>query len=217
MKSSSKFGAALLACSVFGSSAFAGTFKTINIDGDFTDWTGVPVVVTDDAFDASPIDVATIQVANDANNLYLRINYATAVNPNAGPSIFLAFDTDSNPSTGFDIRGAGILGSEIGFQNDFPFDQRNGFNSGSVSAGASINPYNTVTSSQEYSVPRNITYGADGAAVFGNSFRLLSYSDGASSNDITPVGAYSFAVAPEPVSLSAVVGAGIVTMRRRRA
>lgn len=216
MKSSLKFGTMVLACIACATPALAGTYKSIAVDGDFSDWTGVPIVITDDAFDASPIDVATVQIANDASNLYVRINYATPVNPNAGPSIFLAFDTDSNAATGYDIRGAGILGSEAGFQNDFPFDQRAGFNSGTVSAGAGISPYNAVTSSQEYSIARNITYGADSASVFGNSFRLLVYSDGSASNEITPVGAYTFAVAPEPASLGAAVAAGAVLVRRRR-
>jgi hypothetical protein len=216
MKSSLKFGAMIVACAACAAPAVAGTYKAITVDGDFTDWAGVPIVITDDAADASPIDVATVQIANDASNLYVRINYATPVNPNAGPSIFLAFDTDSNPATGYDIRGAGILGSEAGFQNDFPFDQRAGFNSGTVSAGAGISPYNTLTSSQEYSIARNITYGADGTSVFGNSFRVLVYSDGSASNEITPVGSYTFALVPEPVSLGAALAAGAVFIRRRR-
>ena len=111
---------------LLGASARAGTFKTIAIDGDFTDWAGVPVLASDPTGDGAPIDYGDVQIANDANNLYLRVTYRTAVNPNVSPSSFLSFDTDNNVATGFNIYGDNIVGAEASFQNDFGFEQRTG-------------------------------------------------------------------------------------------
>jgi hypothetical protein len=38
--------------------------------------------------------------------------------------LYLAFDTDQDVSTGFNVYGLGLVGSELGYVNDFVFDQR---------------------------------------------------------------------------------------------
>lgn len=220
MKSSIHFGAALLACAAFASSAFAGTFKTITLDGDYNDWAGVPVLATD-AVDGSPIDIGTIQIANDANNYYFRITYNAATNPNGGPSLYLSFDTDNNLSTGYDIYGLGQVGSDFSSVNDFPFRQTstnfNTFDS-TFSSGALISPYATSTTAQEIAVPRNLTYTSgplNGQLVLGNSFRMMAWTD-ANPADATVGVSYTAALAPEPASLVAIAG-GLAFARRRRA
>jgi hypothetical protein len=181
--------------------ASGGTYAKISIDGSFCDWAGVPVLYTDDSGDGDPIDLATIQMANDESNLYIRLTYHTAVNPQSGAGTSLAIDNDSNPATGFDIFGLGLVGSEAGWQNDFPFAQSNGvFNAGDITGGAAlIAPYNSTTTEQEYAIPRSATFTANGQPVFpGDSFALLVYTtDG--TNDVAGPVSYTFAPEPPPV------------------
>ena len=202
--------------------AHAGTAATITIDGDFADWAGIPVLANDPMGDATPIDVATVQLADDADNLYLRVTYHTPVNPNRGPSLFLAFDTDNNVATGFNIYGLNRVGSEAAFQNDFPFEQRTGFNSGPLNKPAIIAPVDFADASslftaQEYSIPRDVGYTrAPFGPVFSQSFTLLVWSDepSAEATDGIP---YTFATAvPEPMSLAALAAASLMAGRRRR-
>jgi hypothetical protein len=195
----------LIAAAISGissTSAMAGTFATMNIDGAFGDWTTIPVTSPDPAGDGNPIDIADISVANDNDYLYLKITYHTAVNPNIGPeAMYLALDTDQNVGTGYNIFGLNLVGSEAGFQADFPFDQRTSFNSGGLTAAALLapvdfgNPANVFTT-QEMSIPRNVKFASDNAPVFsGNSFNLMFYSFPAAMNDVTSVISYTFATA----------------------
>jgi hypothetical protein len=198
----------------------AGTLANITIDGSFADWAGVPIANSDPT-DSSAIDIADVQIANDAANLYLRITYHTPVNPNTGPSLYLAFDTDNNVASGFNIYSLGTVGSEAGFQSDFPFDQRTGFNVGGLSAGATISPIDfgnpaNVVSSQEYSIPRNLTFVNGGQTVFGNSFTLMLWTDSSVAADVTGGMGYEFAAVPEPTMLAGLGAVGLLSLRRRK-
>ena len=211
---------ALLGVCVLARNASAGTYANITIDGSFSDWSSVPVAYTDASGDGSPTDLATIQIANDANNLYLRLTYYTAVNPQAGSGVFLAIDNDNNPATGFDVFGLGLVGAEAGWQNDFPFAQSNGvFNTGGGLTGAAalISPYFTVTTEQEYSISRSATFTATGTPVFpGDTFTLLEYTVDGTADVAGPV-QYTFAAVPEPTSLQlAGIGAMVVLGLARR-
>jgi hypothetical protein len=97
---------------------------------EYDDWTtaNIPVVVMDAADNFGDLDIANIQVANDDDFIYIR---ATTHNPTSISllNIFLAFDVDQDKATGFDVLQIGSLGSELGYQNDFPFAQHaNAFN-----------------------------------------------------------------------------------------
>lgn len=175
---------------------------------------------TDASGDGSPTDLATIQIANDASNLYLRLTYYTAVNPQAGSGVFLAIDNDNNAATGYDVFGLGLIGAEAGWENDFPFAQSNTvFNTGGGLTGgaALIAPYNTVTTQQEYSISRSATFTADGTPVFPtDTFTLLVYTVDGTADVAGPV-QYTFATVPEPTSLQlAGIGAMMVLGLARR-
>lgn len=47
-------------------SSYAGTFKTITIDGSFGDWAGVPVAFTQDQSTTTATDVKNIYICNDS-------------------------------------------------------------------------------------------------------------------------------------------------------
>lgn len=180
-------------------------YTNIVIDGDPSDWSAIPSLVSDPPGDnGTGPDLATVQVANDSTHLYLRITYHAPVNPNAGPHVFLALDNDGEPSTGFDIFGMGTVGSEAGWQNDFPFAQSNGvFNSGSLSnAAAAIAPFSTITTQQEYSISRAATFATGGGPVFPQpAITLLVYTDPTGANETAGPIPYSFV---SPVETPAV-------------
>lgn len=220
MKSRLCFGAALIACAALASPALAGTYASITLDGSYADWAGVPVLATD-AVDGSPIDLGTIQIANDDSYYYVRLTYNAATVPNGGPSVYLSFDTDNNLTTGYDIYGLGQVGSDFSFVNDFPFRQTsasfNTFDS-SFSSGALIAPYGVSTISQEIGIPRNLSFTTGpfaGQLVLGNSFRLMAWTD-ANPADATVGVSYAAALSPEPATLAAIAGGTVTLLRRRR-
>ena len=89
----------------------------------FDEWNSIPTAVTDPADNPSPlniIDIKNVKIANDADFVYIYVDgYKSRTN-----GVYLAFDTDQSTATGFDIFGLGLVGSELGYVNDFPFDQR---------------------------------------------------------------------------------------------
>ena len=119
----------IVAAALCSSATYAGTYQTITIDGSFADWSGVPVVDSDGG-DSATVDIGDVQIANDDEHLYIRATYPN----NLAQSTYIALDIDSNPATGYDIFGLGLIGSEAGWQNDFAFRQSTGvFNSGGLS------------------------------------------------------------------------------------
>lgn len=138
---------------------------------EFADWaaSGITVVDADPADNVGFLDVANIQVANDEDYLYIHATLHNA-SPLSMQNLFLGFDTDQNTATGFDILDAGTIGSELGFQTDFPFVQFAGiFNLGLSltggpvgNGGALIYPFWTGVSSppfgleMEWAVPLEI-------------------------------------------------------------
>mgnify|MGYP001411195680 CR=1 FL=1 len=203
----SQIGCAAVVWAMIAARSFA-VYTNIVVDGLYDDWSGVPVVASDVSGDndTGP-DLATLQVANDASNLYLRVTYHADVNPNAGPSVLVALDNDVNLGTGFDVFGLGLVGSDAGWQNDFPFQQAAGnFNSGTVSGGgAAIAPYNTVTTAQEYAIPLTALFDAGGLPVFpDDTFRLMIYTDPTAANETMGPVTYTLSVAVEEAEFSTI-------------
>lgn len=200
----------------FAVNASQAVYKNIVVDGDFSDWADVPVAATDEAGDndVGP-DLAMLKIANDETNLYLYIAYYAEVNPNAGPSVYLGFDTDQNKETGFDVFGLGVIGSEVGWVNDYPFKQNNGvFNDGSILDGAAaIAPFNTMTFEQEYAIPLSATY-TDSEPVFsGKSFDLMVYTDPTGTNEHMDVVSYTLAKHVEEAEFGKITLTSVVAMQ----
>ncbi len=196
------------------SSAF---YTNIVVDGSFDDWAGVPVVATDAEGDGEyGPDLATLQVANDDSNLFLRITYFAEVNPNTSPDVRLAVDNDHDAATGFDIYGLGLVGSEAGWQNDFPFQQSNGwYNSGAITGGgALIAPYNSMTTQQEYAIRLDAVFAVDGEPVFPNSsFALLVYTDPTGVNETMGPVTYTLSQRVEAASFDRVTLTNVLAFR----
>ncbi len=160
---------------VAGTNALS-TYKTITIDGSFSDWTNVPWAYQGTA-DGNPVNYVQVQFANDANYLYGHVKLASPYALFSDYYSHLFFDTDLNPHTGYPVTGA-LFGSEMMIESGYGYDQRNGsFNAGAISGlGWAIAP--TVSASEfEFQVSLSALY-PDNSKVFdGQAIRLLLQDD----------------------------------------
>lgn len=185
------------------------TFTTaITVQGEelgteFDDWagSGIPIAASDPVDNPGFVDINEVQVANDNDFIYLRVSY----HDNNSTGTLLAFDTDQDTATGFDIFDLGLMGSEFGYINDFPFSQTNGIFNTNVAitggplgnGGALIYPFFDQNGPEkEYAIPLDafVTFPA-GAAFPNNSFNFMVYSD-AGLGDVSEVFSYTLATAP---------------------
>ena len=151
----------------------AGTYKTISIDGDFSDWAGVPVAYTQPPDTTLLIAYTNIYVANDQNYLYLRFAIAASGNPfTSVENIFI--DTDANNATGYLVSGD--IGSEMLVQGGAGYDERSGaFNNGAVTGlGWQAAPAAPATEF-EMRISRAATFTSDNSLVFTNDTIALLF------------------------------------------
>ena len=59
----------------------AGTYKHINIDGDFSDWAGVPLASDEARNVGDVVSFQNLYVANDEDYIYIRFSLYRAANP----------------------------------------------------------------------------------------------------------------------------------------
>lgn len=208
-------GASLAFALAASGSARAGTFATMTMDGNFADWAGIPAGVVDAADNAGQIDFASIQLANDNDFLYVHIVFHTARSNGA----WFVVDTDESAATGFDPFGISGIGAEAAWVNDFPVDQRTGFNVGTISPFITVAPdCCSDVMEREMAIPRTVIFDSDNAPVFvDNDFNFIGWTDtaGAGGGDLTTPTFYEFAV-PEPASMALIGLGGLAMLRRRR-
>jgi hypothetical protein len=225
--------AAMLIAMQTGGLASAGTFKTIVIDDAYADWTGVPVLDADAGDNFGGPDIADTQIANDGQYLYIRNTFANSL----ALGTFISIDTDKNAATGFDIFSAGLIGAEVGWQNDFGFAQDTGvFNSGTLTGDffggghASMSPF-ADAGSRELAISLANMRTAGGATFPDNVVRLLVWVDKGTGADQLPTGfpgddgknydvsaviEYTLAVPEASSCMLALIGGGALLLKRRR-
>lgn len=153
-----------VAC-LFCSNANAGSFKSITIDGDFSDWAGVPLLHTSPTnSNTSVVDYKDIYVANDDDYLYIRFTLHKSDNPFTFlQNIFV--DADNNGLSGF--GAGGYVGSEMLIQEGTGYQEKNGgFNEGGINGLDWLAAPIGAGTEFECRISRATTYATDSQPVF---------------------------------------------------
>ncbi|HVU09000.1 MAG TPA: hypothetical protein VHG89_10695 [Verrucomicrobiae bacterium] len=177
---------------VAGTNNVLSTYKTITVDGSFSDWASVPWAYQGIA-DGNPVNYLKVQFANDTNFLYGHVILASPYALFSEYYSHLFFDTDLNAATGYPVAGA-LFGSEMMIESGYGYDQRNGdFNAGSVSnLGWAVAP-STSASEFEFQVSLAALY-PDNKKVFGgNPMRILVQDNRGSETAVATGIAYQIA------------------------
>jgi hypothetical protein len=221
----------LLACTAFvlsSGQAEAGFFKTITIDGDYSDWADVPVLDDDSGDNTAGPDIGVTKIANDEDFLYIYNSFPNGLSEGT----FIALDVDSSTATGFDVFGLGLIGSEAGWQNDFPFTQdAANFNNGLGMSGdffgsgaANRFPFGNDTD-RELAISLDIVFNAGGDVFADDIFDLLLWTDlglgadglpgGDLAGDVSATISYQLAAIPEPAAALLMAFSAVAILRRR--
>ncbi len=192
-----------------GTAGAVGTYRTIVIDGTFSDWSGVPWAYQGTA-DTNPVNFASVQFANDTNYLYGHVVLFSPYAPFSDYYTHLFIDTDDDSQTGYQVTGA-LFGSEMMIESGLGYDQRNGgFNAGNISGlDWAIAPRAAATEF-EFRVSLASLY-PNGTRVFGtNSMRLLMQDD--RGPELAVETGIPYVLAPQPGHLSISESGGQVTI-----
>jgi hypothetical protein len=151
-----------LAC-VCGAGAFAGTFKSITIDGDTSDWVGVAPAYTDEdgVNNPSGVDFQNVYLANDANYLYIRYTLKQPADPFQGypNETYIWLDNDTNPATGYHPFGNTLFGSSLMIISDQAYQEAGGgFNEGTLTnANVAYGALTVPGTDFEFRISRSVT------------------------------------------------------------
>jgi hypothetical protein len=147
--------------------------STILIDGNFEDWSGVPVALTQDQLNPGSVEYKDLSITNDADYVYVRFTYHGPVGP-LGPNSYgqnhqVVFNTDSNPATG------GWNGGEVMVENLGVLRLGGSWTLGDyVGGNIAIAPGDVQSTDFELRVSLHATYQADGSPAFPNpSFEVF--------------------------------------------
>lgn len=145
--------------------AVAGTFKHITIDGNFSDWAGVPVAYSDPSEEGANAgtDFKTVWIAHDSDYVFVRVGfYNTGSLLRSQNNVFINADGDS--ATGYGAHGTG---SELLIQGGVGYQEKNGtFNDGNLIADLGWSAAPTGSAGEfEFRISRHAKYD-DGTPVF---------------------------------------------------
>ena len=95
--------ASVLAVCLFNLTCAAGTFQSITVDGDTSDWAAITPAYTDEDGVNNPggVDFQNVYLANDDNYLYIRFTLMQPADPISAGNTYIWLDNDNNPATGF--------------------------------------------------------------------------------------------------------------------
>jgi hypothetical protein len=155
---------------LFGNSAQASLpFRAIIVlDGNFGDWTGIPVALTETQDTAEGIEFKEISIANDDDYIYVRMSFYAALGP-LGDQIYyhIYSDADNDLATGLPTGG---IGSEMMIENGGGYQQKNGgFNEGLVNGLDLVFAPNVSATEFEGRFSRHCIYDSDGQPVYTNN------------------------------------------------
>jgi hypothetical protein len=172
----------------------------ILIDGSFDDWDGqVPILVSDPSGDGGTgRDVQAIYLANDQNNLYVRIQSFNSDGYDGNE--FSGIDGDNSLATGFGLF-AGDIGSDTLVAGVSVYAETTGsFNAGAASPSAVAWSENAGQTDVEYAIQLNTTIPGDILQSFPGglgSTIAFKYGDGnGGAGDVAGPTAYTLASNP---------------------
>jgi hypothetical protein len=185
------------------------TFRTIALDSDFADWTGIPAAAVDPVDGGSAVDFDVIRAANDADNLYIYFRLHSLGDPFTFTTNYF-IDGDNNIGTGF---GTFSVGSELLIQGASAFQEaEGGFNEGTLAAGTVLqSPFAVASTEFEMSIDRGVL-GVAGAftgqpLITSNTIRLSFQGD--NGNDVVEFNyTFSDSVCPGAFAPAGVDGEG---------
>jgi hypothetical protein len=129
--------AATVAC-LFSLTSPAGTYQSITIDGDTSDWAAVaPAYVNENGVNnPTGVDFQNVYLANDASFLYIRYTLQQPADPISAWNTYIWLDNDNNSATGYHPFGNPNFGSSLMIINDNVFQQAGGgWNEGTITTG----------------------------------------------------------------------------------
>lgn len=149
-----------------GVNGAASRFRNLTIDGDFSDWAGIPWDYQG-APDGNPVNFVKVQFANDGKYFYGHFVLAASASPFSDYNTHLFVDRDFSLPTGYRASSA-QFGSEWMIEGGAGYDQRNGsFNAGNLSTtGWAMAP--ATGTEFEFRLALAATF-PDGSPVFTNS------------------------------------------------
>ncbi len=154
----------------------AGTYKHITVDGNFSDWAGIPVAYTQAPDTTQSIAYTNIYVANDENYLYIRFAISTSDDPfTSRQNIFI--DVDNNTLTGY--SAGGYVGSEMLVQGGAGYQEKSGnFNAGGINGLDWLAAPAGPATEFELRIALNATNASDATPVFaGDTIALVLESE----------------------------------------
>lgn len=172
------------------------------IDGSFDDWDGqVPAAIVDASGDGGTgRDLVAVYLANDAANLYVRLESANADAFDGNE--FMAIDGDANAATGFNFLGLGLGTDTLIFGASVAGQSTSSFNTGPATpSGVDWGPF-TATRNIEYAVDLATTLpaGTDIPQSFpggaGSLIRVVTLDSNPGASDTGGPGSYLLATAP---------------------
>jgi hypothetical protein len=178
-----------------GDTGPAGSYRSITVDGDFSDWADVPWSYHG-GYNANPVNFADVRFANDAGYLYGHFTLHTPAIPFSDFNTHLFVDRDYNVLTGFHPSGSSF-GSEMMIEGATGYDQRNGgWNEGTVSGASwALAPAGSGTQF-EFRLSLAAAY-TGGVPVFAsNLFRLLLQDN--RGNEVSGGSGIDYALAAAP-------------------
>jgi len=220
-----------LAAVLFAGSVHAGVYVPIVIDGDFSDWAGVPVAYANENGVNNPtgVDYQNVYLANDSSYLYIRFTLQASADPLAGNS-YIWIDNDNNASTGFHPFGNPNFGSSLMIINSVAYQQAEGtwnegtLTSADVAYGASSIP-GTDFEFRISLATTGVSGAFDGVPLLNNSTLKIQFASETGTGDSLPAwdnyGNLSYTIAvPEPTTAAflgfgLLVSAGWLWKRRR--
>ena len=88
----------------------------ITVDGDPSDWAGIPPITDPNDWPYDQIDISEVYVTSEGSTIYFRIDVYDVIITEAYYRIFI--DVDQNPGTGISFYGIGAE-YQVGLYNDY--------------------------------------------------------------------------------------------------